>query len=264
MPITGKQIADFAISCLGHPYMYGVNGLRITEALIQQKRRQYPTKFSDKKIAYLRTKIGQIAYQCNSFLTLPLGVEKTANGWLANAAQCGSISTIPEMLGVSVHYNGHVGIYIGNGYVVEARGTYYGVVKTRVDERPWKEWAMQPNVAYNTMESEDDFMIVCKRGDIDSAGAMPYVKAIQKGLLALGYVMKNNSGSVFGADGIFGEGTQNAVRQFKKDVGITTPSDEVTSNDVVTMILALSESDGDYKKGFADAKDQALKAISNL
>ena len=53
----------------------------------------------------------------------------------------GPIDTIPELTGLSVHYPGHTGVYIGNGYVVEARGTFYGIVKTELKARPWRHWA---------------------------------------------------------------------------------------------------------------------------
>lgn len=35
---------------------------------------------------------------------------------------------------------GHVGVYIGNGKVIEARGHKYGVVETNLVGRGWKQW----------------------------------------------------------------------------------------------------------------------------
>jgi hypothetical protein len=46
--------------------------------------------------------------------------------------------------------NGHFGVYIGNGWAIEARGTYYGVVKTRVKDRPWTYWFKSPWLEYVT------------------------------------------------------------------------------------------------------------------
>lgn len=40
----------------------------------------------------------------------------------------------------------HIGIYIGNGKVIEAKGTYYGVVESNVTE--WDEWGEIKNVKY--------------------------------------------------------------------------------------------------------------------
>lgn len=50
----------------------------------------------------------------------------------AQAAEKGSMATMPEIPGILVHAPGHIGIYIGNGYAIEAMGTRYGVVKTAV------------------------------------------------------------------------------------------------------------------------------------
>ena len=42
----------------------------------------------------------------------------------------------------------HFGVYIGNGYAIEAMGTRYGVVKTRVAARSWTHWLKIPYINY--------------------------------------------------------------------------------------------------------------------
>lgn len=66
----------------------------------------------------------------------------------ANAAIKGDISTLPELPGLILHADGHVGIYIGDGYAIEAMGTRYGVVKTRVANRNWTGWCKNPYINY--------------------------------------------------------------------------------------------------------------------
>jgi hypothetical protein len=39
-------------------------------------------------------------------------------------------------------------VYIGDGWVIESRGTKYGVVKTRLNERPWTHWLKCPFIQY--------------------------------------------------------------------------------------------------------------------
>ena len=58
------------------------------------------------------------------------------------------MATLPEMPGVLVFMRGHVGIYIGDGWVIEARGHAYGVVKTRLKDRAWKRWALIDEIEY--------------------------------------------------------------------------------------------------------------------
>lgn len=43
---------------------------------------------------------------------------------------------------------GHIGVYIGNGEVIEAMGTKYGVVKTQLEGRGWTHWLEVPGIEY--------------------------------------------------------------------------------------------------------------------
>jgi cell wall-associated NlpC family hydrolase len=49
-----------------------------------------------------------------------------------------------------------VGIYIGDGYVIEAMGTRYGVVKTRVANRNWTGWCKSPYITYVEEAEEEE------------------------------------------------------------------------------------------------------------
>ena len=64
------------------------------------------------------------------------------------ASEKGSMSTMPEIPGILVHATGHIGIYIGNGYVIEAMGTRYGVVKTALSSGRWTGWCKNPYINY--------------------------------------------------------------------------------------------------------------------
>ncbi len=44
---------------------------------------------------------------------------------------------------------GHVGLYIGNGWVIEAQGTQAGVVKSKITLAKWVEWGELKGVDYN-------------------------------------------------------------------------------------------------------------------
>lgn len=69
--------------------------------------------------------------------------DTNANGMLIRATEKGILDAdhkIPEIVGLLVHMDGHVGVYIGNGKVIEARGAIYGVVETNLADRPWKNW----------------------------------------------------------------------------------------------------------------------------
>ena len=71
-----------------------------------------------------------------------------ANAMFANAAVKGTIDTIPEVPGLAVWSDGHIGIYIGNGEVIEAMNTLRGVTRTKLAGREWTHWLQIPYISY--------------------------------------------------------------------------------------------------------------------
>jgi hypothetical protein len=74
--------------------------------------------------------------------------DQTANTLYGRCRTTGRIKTIPEIPGVIVWKNGHIGVYVGGGYAIESRGRVYGVVKTKVRYRPWTNWGKLKDVDY--------------------------------------------------------------------------------------------------------------------
>ena len=76
-------------------------------------------------------------------------IPRTANEMYHAASVSGTIDTIPETPGLAVWHEGHIGVYIGNGEVVEAMGTRYGVVKTKLEGARWTHWLKIPYISYD-------------------------------------------------------------------------------------------------------------------
>lgn len=55
---------------------------------------------------------------------------------------------MPDTPGLAVWMDDHIGVYIGNGEVIEAQGTAYGVVKAEFNGRGWSKWLKIPNIKY--------------------------------------------------------------------------------------------------------------------
>ena len=73
-----------------------------------------------------------------------------------NATEKGTIDTIPETLGLAVWKEGHIGVYIGNGTVVEAYGTTTGVIRSELADGGWTHWLKIPYITYlEVTESEE-------------------------------------------------------------------------------------------------------------
>lgn len=87
---------------------------------------------------------GIIRYQSNGFRDVG------ADGMFRSAVIFGEISSIPDTPGLAVCMSGHIGIYIGNGEVIEAKSNHDGVVKTQLSEGSWTYWMQLPGITYLT------------------------------------------------------------------------------------------------------------------
>ena len=145
-------------------YVWGTYGAELTEKLLTDKLAQYPDHvgiYEDyirenwlghrtadcvgllKAYAWYDPERGSIRYAAG---TMPdIGTEQL----FAAATEKGSIKTIPEIPGLIVYAPGHVGVYVGDGYVIEAMGTKAGVVKTKLRERTFTYWLKCPYFVYD-------------------------------------------------------------------------------------------------------------------
>ena len=128
---------------------------------------------------------------------------------------------MPEIPGLMLHMDGHAGIYIGGGQVVEARGFAYGVVRTELTKRPWKHWYKLPGCAYEVKDpgpgAEKEINPYPEPARNLRRGAVgDGVKWVQWALLRRGYDLGPD-----GVDGEFGRMTDAAVKAFQKAAGLS-------------------------------------------
>lgn len=156
---TNKGLVEYANAQLGKPYWYGTFGQVADAELYAAKKKQYPRYY--KSWNDFPTQYGERVHDCVGLIKGYLWSETadskpkynssqdvSANGMRNACKEKGSIGTMPDIPGVLVFSEGHVGIYIGGGYVIEARGHEYGVVKTRLKSRPWRWWGKCPFIIY--------------------------------------------------------------------------------------------------------------------
>lgn len=160
---TAAGLVKYAQAQLGRPYWWGTSGQISTETLLNGLKKMYPDTYAKPMYANAPQQLGQKVHDCMGLIEgyfwsdnadAPAKynsngfTDTTADRLLASATDKGAISTIPEIPGISVHMKGHVGIYEGKGNVIEARGHQYGVVRTRLKDRPWTHWARIPQLEY--------------------------------------------------------------------------------------------------------------------
>lgn len=161
---TNKGLVAYAKAQLGKPYWYGTFGQEGTASLLTQKQRQYPSYYTAGNMARCRTQYGEKVHDCvglikgylwsdsNTDKTPRYNVnqDKSANGMYNVCKERGTINTMPDIEGVLVFMDGHIGVYIGGGYVIEAMNFSKGVVKTKLAGRGWTRWGKCPYITYES------------------------------------------------------------------------------------------------------------------
>ena len=145
-------------------YVWGTFGLVLTESLFEAKLAQYPDALAGNADFIRQTWVGGRTTDCVGLIKgygwLDAETEEivyntngmpdiSANEMYHSATASGPIDTIPETPGLAVWHEGHIGVYIGNGEVVEAMGTRYGVVKTKLEGARWTHWLKIPYISYD-------------------------------------------------------------------------------------------------------------------
>ena len=147
----------------GWGYVWGTYGQVLTPELLQYKLTQYPdgvgkyadfirANWLDRHTADCVGLIKGYGWLSTDTMTIDYGTHGMpdigANEMFYNATRRGGIETMPDTPGLAVWMTGHIGVYIGNGEVVEAMGTKYGVVKTQLEGRGWTHWMEIPYINY--------------------------------------------------------------------------------------------------------------------
>ena len=239
---TGTSLAEYAIAQLGRPYWWGCFGQRADAALYMQKKKQYPGYYTAGDFA---SQYGQKVHDCVGLIkgylwcgspdSLPTkyssAQDVAVEGLYRKCSRKGSITTLPEITGVCVFMAnmGHVGVYIGNGEVVEAMGHAYGVVKTKLAGRGWAYWGMPDWISYGDAAGNvpsgtpatanvEDFSLnfrILRQGCVGDD-----VMALQLMLKARGYQCGNYGANGDGADGDFGASTKKQLVSYQRVNGL--------------------------------------------
>lgn len=254
-PFTAEHFVAYCLKMVGHPYWYGTCGYKATSGLLSRKARQYSSHYTSSRTSRYKQDIANKEVVCDCIggakgyawtgggqaILDAIGTDKSipstygshgcpdkgANSMFryAKSKGCawGTISTLPEVPGLALTKNGHVGYYIGNGWAVEWEGFTYGCVKTQVCKRSWTHWYALPFIDYGDAIKTAPVRIPDTAATEYTLGSRSLangskgtdVKTLQELLLQLGFSLPKYS-----ADGSFGSETATAVKAFQSKNGI--------------------------------------------
>lgn len=142
----------------------------------------------------------------------------TSKGELKNGRRTDGLPLKP---GTAVFcYNGtkysHVGLYVGDGWVIEAAGSKQGVIRSKVTDSKWDAWGELKGVDYSGSSGNSPAPDPApQRPTIRRGSRGDAVRDLQERLISLGYDV-----GASGIDGIFGQATEAAVRAYQAASGL--------------------------------------------
>lgn len=151
-------------------YVWGSHGNVLTANELKKLEKTFGSHVTDKE-EYIKSHwLGRRTSDCVGLIkgygwydetsgTIKYGTngmkDVTADGMFNAAVEKGPINTMPDIPGIAVWHQGHIGVYIGNGYVIHAANTYDGVIKTPITSSGWTHWLKVPYINY-IEETEDN------------------------------------------------------------------------------------------------------------
>lgn len=260
---------------IGNPYIMGGTGKKCTVSYRKARAAQYPASAANIKANCPQMKsdnfsgcqgcrwaengVGKQAYDCaqlTKYAMAEIGINLVSGSnsqWQKTEWETkGEIDSLPTEIMCMVFREdddgkkGHVGMYMGDGTAIHARGHAYGVVRNGITESRWTHWGI-PVGMYGELPDIKDTIL--KKG---SEGER--VRAMQEMLLAVGQLLPR-----YGADGKYGNETVAAVMSFQARMGL----DDTGEMDEMTMQALMNAQDDEAEPGEReDAMEDNTQTIS--
>lgn len=163
--LTSKELVSYFGDAVeeGWGYVWGLNGELYSRSLAEKyhAEKKSTSEYRDPATYWLvdcAKWIGKMAADCSGGIVGAIRtvdqkyIDRSANLFYAQCVKRGPIATIPEIPGLCVWRDGHIGVYEGSGNVLEFRGTGYGAVRTKLKDRDFTNWGQLRDIQYESEE----------------------------------------------------------------------------------------------------------------
>lgn len=146
-----KKVVEWCESKIGDGYVWGATGYTLTQSKLDQLIAQYPNYVSQSKNGKW---LGKTVWDCASLVRYAMkqvGVSMvsgaTSQVKKTNWLKFDTIDSLPKdhvccLYRKSGSIYQHTGIYLGNGYFIDARGSTSGVIKSKLSSYSWTHWGV--------------------------------------------------------------------------------------------------------------------------
>ncbi len=221
-------------------YWYGTCGYKCSTSLYNSKKKQYPSSYTKDRESGYKADIDnkKMCADCVGMIKAFFWMggkidgankygsnncpDKSANGMFNLCKETGPISTLPDTPGLVVWKNGHIGVYVGDGYTVELMGFAYDCKKKKVSDGSWTKWGKLPESMLKYIDGESVKPVEYKLGErtLQKGDEGTDVAELQTALKGLSYDLGKYGIAKDGVDGDFGSKTQAAVKQLQTVAGL--------------------------------------------
>lgn len=257
---TGREYAQEALKILdirpAAGYIMGTAGKLWTasdQKALEQKYYSDPVKYSDYKLGAQVGKkwIGHRVWDCSGLTKdcakkLGLNYHHGSNSsykydCVAKGEKTAGLKLPPGawVYTGTTKNRGHIGIVIDDEWVVEAQGTNAGVVKSKINLKKWTWWGIGKGLTFDFIPGVSGGG--SSKSDKKQSSTIPVYPTIRRGdrgeVVTQCQRLLAKDGSNLEIDGIFGPGTQSAVRSFQKRHNLTV--DGIVGPQTWKALLAL-------------------------
>lgn len=255
---------------IGTPYVYSFKAEVVTESLLTARAKMYPGTMTAAYLTKARKFLGQVARDCSGAITEYTGVIRGSENMLSNASMKIPISQLNnDHKGWILWYNGHVAVYEGNGYCIEARGIDYGVCRSPIAGRKFVYAILIPELDVSAIVDQPGYTVTetSEHGIVTTqSGALNIRSAPAIGYPVIGSMPKGTEFQITGKTGDWYQISYNGMSGYVSGAYVTIGSSAVsmdykagTTYTVVASALNVRSSAGGSMQTKAGMSADGLK-----